>query len=58
MDNKAVADFKYNSGSINRDDVLQNILDNPLVGIILTKQRKIVHANKKMAEISGYDYDE
>ena len=58
MDNKAVADFKYDSGSINRDDVLQNILDNPLVGIILTKQRKIVHANKKMVQISGYDYDE
>ncbi len=58
MDNKAVADFKYDSGLINRDDVLQNILDNPLVGIILTKQRKIVHANKKMVQISGYDYDE
>ncbi|MDA8158897.1 MAG: ATP-binding protein [Deltaproteobacteria bacterium] len=46
MDNKRLLKTK---------GVLQIILDNPLVGIILTTQRRIIHANKKMADMLGYD---
>ena len=57
-DNQAVSYLKLSEGSLNINDVLRTILDNPLVGIILTNNRKIVHANKKMAEMFGYDTPE
>ncbi|MHB1662009.1 MAG: PAS domain-containing protein, partial [bacterium] len=39
-------------------DMYAAILNNSLVGIILLKKRRIIQANKKMAELFGYDSPE
>jgi PAS domain S-box-containing protein len=43
---------------LNAKGVLQTLLENPLMGIILVRNRKIIHVNKKMAELFGYDSPE
>ena len=58
MNEQTASGLNRASGMSNANGVLQTLLENPLVGIILVRHRKIVHVNKKMAEISGYSSDE
>jgi PAS domain S-box-containing protein len=58
MNNQAVSGLNHASGLSNSNNLLPIFLENPLVGIILTRRRKIIHANKKMADMLGYDAPE
>ena len=58
MNKQTVSGLNRSSGMSNANGVLQTLLENPLTGIILVRNRKIIHVNKKMAEISGYGSDE
>ena len=51
MNEQTASGLNRASGMSNANGVLQTLLENPLVGIILVRHRKIVHVNKSSCKL-------